>query len=60
MWEYLTFTTGFVPNKVSVVEALQRIGSDGWELVSVVYNPVEEHYDYFFKRPTTQPVASTI
>lgn len=60
MWEYKTFTTGYIPNKFNVGQALDRIGSDGWELVSVVYNPVEEQYNYFFKRPKVQPVVDIV
>lgn len=35
----------------AVHEILQGIGEDGWELISVVFNPVRDEYVYHFMRP---------
>ena len=34
-WEYKVYTTGFYPNTLSVIQALDSLGLDGWELVTI-------------------------
>lgn len=46
MWEY----TAMLSEDSGIVADLNALGSDGWELVSVVY-AVNKGWQSFFKRP---------
>lgn len=48
MWEYMTLNTSAAIN-ISLVD-LDALGSEGWELVAVVFNPILREIIYTFKR----------
>jgi hypothetical protein len=45
-WEYICFISG----EWDKSDALNRLGKDGWELVSVVYGDDADQFVYYLKR----------
>lgn len=59
-WEYKVYTTGFYPNTLSVIQALDSLGLDRWELISITQDRSNDMYFYHFKRPKQKPTVDVI
>ncbi len=50
-WEYLVVSEYPETSAHDLNDDLGRAGANGWELVSVVFNPMQDMVFYYFKRP---------
>ena len=52
-WEYKRFISDWSDKEFTILQELNSLGDEGWELVSVVLNGLR--VAYYFKRPAQLP-----